>query len=74
MKRTGFLYDERYLRHYTGANHPEVPERLEAAFRGIQESGLLPKLIRITAGKADERWVGMVHSTEFITRFRDACS
>lgn len=74
MKRTGFLFDERYLRHQTGPNHPECPERLVAAYRGIQEAGLLPRLIQITAGKADERWVRMVHSTELIAQFRDACS
>lgn len=74
MKRTGFLFDERYLRHQTGPNHPECPERLVAAYRGIQEAGLLPRLTQITAGKADERWVRMVHSTELIAQFRDACS
>ena len=30
MKRTGYLYDSRYLLHDTGPYHPERPERLEA--------------------------------------------
>ena len=30
MKKTGFLYDPRYLLHETGPYHPEVPERLQA--------------------------------------------
>jgi len=30
MKKTGFLYDDRYLLHDTGPNHPESPERLKA--------------------------------------------
>jgi acetoin utilization deacetylase AcuC-like enzyme len=74
MKRTGFLYDERYLRHYTGTNHPEVPERLEVIYKGIEEAGLLPHLTRITPGKADVRWPGLVHNSDFIRQFEDACS
>ena len=74
MKRTGFLYDERYLHHYTGVGHPEVPERLEAVYRGIEEAGLLPRLTRITAGKSEVRWAGLVHSSDYISRFKDACA
>jgi len=73
MKRTGFLYDERYLLHRTGPCHPEAPERLEAAYSGIQQAGLLPRLIRIKAQRADEKWLRLVHSAEHIRRFRDAC-
>ena len=42
MKKTGFLYDKRYLLHETGPYHPEVPERLEAIYSGIEQAGLLP--------------------------------
>ena len=38
MKRTGFLYDDRFLLHKTGPYHPEVPERLTAVFQGINAS------------------------------------
>jgi acetoin utilization deacetylase AcuC-like enzyme len=73
MRRTGFLYDERFLNHLTGAGHPEVPERLVAIFRGIQEAGLLPKITQIPAQPANEKIIRMVHSTDLISRFRDAC-
>lgn len=73
MRRTGFLYDERFLLHRTGPGHPEIPERLEAIFRGIQEAGLLPKLTRIPGRPADEKLIQMVHSADLISRFRDAC-
>jgi acetoin utilization deacetylase AcuC-like enzyme len=73
MKRTGFLYDERFLLHCTGSQHPESSERLEAAYRGIQEAGLLPKLTLLKASRAELKWVEAVHSTEHITRLREAC-
>jgi acetoin utilization deacetylase AcuC-like enzyme len=74
MRRTGFLYDERYLHHRVGSGHPEVPERLKAVWQGVEEAGLLPKLTLIPARKADEKIIRMVHSDDLISRFRDACS
>lgn len=73
MKRTGFLFDERYLLHKTGTFHPEVPERLQMVFRGIKEGGLLDKLIRIKAQPADMKWIEAVHDPAYIARFGNAC-
>jgi acetoin utilization deacetylase AcuC-like enzyme len=73
MKKTGFLYDERFLLHCTGPQHPETSERLEAAYRGIKEAGLLPKLTLLKASRADPKWVEAVHSIEHINRLREAC-
>ena len=73
MRRTGFLYDERYLHHRVGPGHPEVPERLKAIWQGIENSDLLPKLTMIAARMADEKTIRMVHSADLICRFRDAC-
>ncbi len=49
MKKTGLLFDERYLLHETGPYHPEVPERLLAIFRGLKEADLISKIIPIKA-------------------------
>jgi acetoin utilization deacetylase AcuC-like enzyme len=73
MNRTGFLYDERYQLHLTGDYHPEVPERLACVYRGIQEAGLLPQLIRIKASRADMQWIDLVHDGRYIQRFEAAC-
>jgi acetoin utilization deacetylase AcuC-like enzyme len=73
MKRTGFLYDQRYLMHDTGAYHPEQPDRLLAIFKGIQEAGLLEKLRVITAQPADMKWIETVHSRSYINRFEEVC-
>ncbi len=73
MKRTGFLYDERYLLHKTGPYHPEIPERLEAILQGVSAAGLLDKLIRITAVPAEVSWIHTVHTPEYVKRFEAAC-
>lgn len=73
MKRTGFLYDERYLLHVTSHFHPEIPERLSAIYQGIKDGGLLPKLRRIHGSVADMKWVETVHEREYIQRFEGAC-
>lgn len=73
MKKTGFLYDERYLLHDTGPNHPEVPERLQAIYQGIKEADLLSKLTLIQASRADFKWIETVHDKNYIQRFKAAC-
>lgn len=73
MKKTGFVYDERYLQHDTGGYHPESPERLKAIYKRLSESGVLEKLTPIEAVKANQRWVEAVHSIHYIMRFDEAC-
>lgn len=73
MRKTGFLYDIRYLLHETGPYHPEIPDRLTAIYQGIQEGGLLPKLVCIKAQRARRRWIESVHDKVYIDRFGDTC-
>lgn len=73
MNKTGFLYDERYQLHLTGDYHPEVPKRLTCVYRGIQEAGLLSRLIHIEASRADMKWIELVHDGRYILRFEAAC-
>ena len=73
MKKTGFLYDERYLLHDTGPYHPEVPERLTAIYQGIAEAGFLSRLTLISARPAELKWVETVHTRDYIQRFEAAC-
>lgn len=73
MRRTGFLYDERFLLHCTGTDHPESPERLLAACRGVEEAGLLPQLIQLKASPAKLKWIETVHAPKYIVRFEEAC-
>ncbi len=73
MKKTGFLYDERYLLHLTGPLHPESPDRLRAVFKGIEEAGLLPSLTRIAASRTSQNWIERIHHVNYILRFEEAC-
>ncbi len=73
MKKTGFLFDQRYLLHDTGPYHPEMSERLRAIYQGIEEAGLISKLRMISADRADLKWVEAVHSVDYIRRFEEVC-
>jgi acetoin utilization deacetylase AcuC-like enzyme len=73
MKRTGLVFDERYLLHKTSSFHPEIPERLTAAYKGIEDAGLLPYLTRINPLPASQSWIERVHHVNYILRFEEAC-
>lgn len=73
MKRTGFVYDDRYLLHDTGGGHPESSERLRAICKHLTATGLLEKLTMVEAERANQRWVEAVHSIHYIMRFDEAC-
>lgn len=73
MKKTGFVYDERYLLHDTGGTHPESPERLMAIYKHLVATGTLEQLIRIKAEPANQRWIETVHNIHYIMKFDEAC-
>lgn len=73
MKKTGFLFDQRYLLHDTGPYHPESAERLVMILRGINEAELLPHLTRVAAKRADMKWIEAVHTHTYIRRFEEVC-
>ena len=70
---TGLLYGDIFLRHNTGAGHPERPERLTAIVERLDAGGLLSKLIRLKPAKAADRWLTTVHKAEYIERVRTSC-
>ena len=71
MRRTGFLYDERFCLHKTGPGHPETPERLIVIHRALEEADLLATL-SILAVPAKLKWIEKVHSPRYIYRFEEA--
>jgi acetoin utilization deacetylase AcuC-like enzyme len=73
MKRTGFLYDDRYLLHVTFEGHPESPARLRSIHSRLASSGVLEKLIVISAEAANQRWIESVHKIQYVMRFEEAC-
>jgi len=73
MKRTGYVYDLRYLLHDTGPYHPECSERLQAIHHGIETAGLMPVVKSISAVPAEMQRVEAVHDPAYIRRFEELC-
>ncbi len=73
MKRTGLLYDDRFLLHDTGPMHPETSDRLRAAYKGIEEAGLLPNLTLIQGKRMSQKYIEQVHHVNYIMRLEEAC-
>jgi acetoin utilization deacetylase AcuC-like enzyme len=73
MKRTGFIYDDKYLEHDTGLYHPESAERLRAICNHLKSTGLMDQLVQIKPERANQRWIETVHTIHYIMNFDDAC-
>src|SRR4029450_5850005 len=63
--QTGLLLDDVYLRHLAGVDHPERPERLTAIHTGLERSGLLKTLYRITPRRVTDSELLLVHSPSY---------
>jgi acetoin utilization deacetylase AcuC-like enzyme len=72
---TGLLFDDVYLRHLAGvSNHPERPERLTAIRNGLDRSGLLKNLYRITPRRVTDEELALVHSPGYVRLVRNELS
>ncbi|HEV7240488.1 MAG TPA: histone deacetylase [Thermoanaerobaculia bacterium] len=62
-----------FYRHHTGFDHPERPQRLDAALDGIGRAGLADALVRDADTHPDAtRIIQKVHSPEYEREFDDA--
>ncbi len=73
MRRTGYVYAERYLLHDPGSWHPERPERLQAIHNTLKDSGVLELLERLRPDYAPLEWVERLHDPAYIQRVKAAC-
>jgi acetoin utilization deacetylase AcuC-like enzyme len=73
MRRTGYVYDDRYLLHDPGSWHPERPDRLRAIQASLKDSGILELLIQLKPYPAPLDWVERLHDPDYIRRFQEAC-
>ena len=71
---TGFLYDERFLRHDAGAGHPERRERLERSIAHLREQPWFAQLVPVAARRAEPDWVQAIHSPRLLQRAEAACA
>src|SRR5437016_4523568 len=70
MARTGFVYHPDYLEHDMGHSHPESPQRLRAIVGRLEETGLLPNLVRIEPKPATDDWITRVHEHKYVKGLR----
>ena len=62
-----------FHRHQTGFDHPESPDRLDAAMEGLRRAGFADSVIRDPAEHADvDRIIHKVHSADYEREFEDA--
>jgi acetoin utilization deacetylase AcuC-like enzyme len=68
------IYDEAFLAHDTGPEHPERPERLTAILTWLDARGLLPRLRRLPVREATRAELERVHPPEYVEAIRKACA
>jgi len=73
MRRTGYVYAQRYQLHDPGSWHPERPDRLRAIHNALKEADLLELLVLLRPDYAPLEWVERLHDPEYIKRFKAAC-
>jgi acetoin utilization deacetylase AcuC-like enzyme len=72
--KTGFVFDEIYLKHDTGAGHPERSDRLRAIVKRLTDDGLLAQLVPIPAAPAPMEWITAIHTQEYVDNVRKTCA
>lgn len=73
MAKTGYVFDERYLRHHPGAWHVERADRLRAIQARLASSGLLAEVTCLEPKAAPLAWLEKLHAPEYLARFQRAC-
>lgn len=68
--RTAFLYNETFLLHDTGAEHPEVSERLTAIKKRIESRDLHRRLVPVDIAMPDIAYIELIHDPDYIRRVR----
>jgi len=68
--QTGLLFDDVYLRHLAGVDHPERPERLTAIREGLEQAGLMKTMIRITPRRVTDAELLLVHTRSYLDLVR----
>lgn len=72
-KSTGLVYHHDFLKHDTGAYHPERAARLTAIIERLESSGLSERLVRISPEPAALEQIEYVHERSYIESVRGVC-
>jgi acetoin utilization deacetylase AcuC-like enzyme len=73
MSAIGFVYDDEYLKHDTGPEHPERPERLRAIVRHLNQNGMLKNLRQLHPVSASLDWIQKAHAPSYIQMIERRC-
>src|SRR5437868_1151711 len=65
MRRTGLLYDRRFLEHHTGLRHPESPGRIEVLC-DLLDGEQYRDWTRVDAREASEEELRRVHAHDHV--------
>ncbi|MDM5270727.1 histone deacetylase [Sulfurovum sp. zt1-1] len=68
--RVAYITDEIYLRHKTGAMHPESPDRLIAIDNALEE--IKDELITVEPISVSEKIIELVHTPELVEKVKEA--
>ncbi len=71
---TGFIYDSSFLKHDTGAGHPECHERLLATMSHLQTLDWFKKLQQLSTVAVGEDWLMTTHSRAYVQRAKESCN
>jgi len=71
--KTAFVYGDIYLKHKTGAGHPERPERLTAIVDRLKQKGLLDEVVAIKPVAASTEWLTAIHTPDYIEHVKQSC-
>ena len=70
---TGLIYCDTFLKHDTGASHPERPSRLEAVVKKLRERHHWDRFTHLAFQPAPIQSLERLHHREYIQRCFDAC-
>jgi acetoin utilization deacetylase AcuC-like enzyme len=73
LSRTGFVIDQRFQQHLTGAGHPERPERLAKLMETVDHPDLTGQLVKVSATMASRSVVEYIHPSSHIDFVQNAC-
>lgn len=62
---TALVYDDLFLKHFTGYDHPESANRLKLVMQGLEQAGLRKDLVPIKAVPVADKWITKVHTPQF---------
>jgi acetoin utilization deacetylase AcuC-like enzyme len=74
LRPTGLVTSPLFLKHETGTDHPERPERLTWILEHLSKTGLMDRLLRIDPRPAERPWIERVHEAAYVDRVRETCA